>query len=35
MAAHDILFQPLTIKNVTIPNRFVSTSHQPGYTANV
>ena len=34
MAAHDILFQPLTIKHVTIPNRFVSTSHQPGYTAN-
>ena len=34
MAAHDVLFQPLKIKNVTIPNRFVSTSHQPGYTAN-
>ena len=34
MAAHDILFQPLKIKQVSIPNRFVSTSHQPGYTAN-
>ena len=31
MAAHDVLFQPLTIKDVTIPNRFLSTSHQPGY----
>ena len=31
MAAHDILFQPLTIKDVTIANRFLSTSHQPGY----
>ncbi|MBT5432866.1 MAG: FAD-dependent oxidoreductase, partial [Rhodospirillaceae bacterium] len=34
MAAYDALFQPLTIKNVTIPNRFLSTSHQPGYAAN-
>ena len=32
MTAQDILFQPLTIKGVTIPNRFMSTSHQPGYT---
>jgi 2,4-dienoyl-CoA reductase-like NADH-dependent reductase (Old Yellow Enzyme family) len=31
MAAHDALFRPLTIKNVTIRNRFLSTSHQPGY----
>jgi 2,4-dienoyl-CoA reductase-like NADH-dependent reductase (Old Yellow Enzyme family) len=29
--AYDPLFEPLTIKQVTIPNRFVSTSHQPGY----
>ena len=33
MATHEVLFQPLTIKGVTIPNRFVSTSHQPGYAA--
>ena len=33
MATHEVLFQPLTIKSVTIPNRFVSTSHQPGYAA--
>jgi 2,4-dienoyl-CoA reductase-like NADH-dependent reductase (Old Yellow Enzyme family) len=31
MANYDVLFQPLTIKNVTIRNRFLSTSHQPGY----
>ena len=31
MAAYDALFQPLTIKNLTIRNRFLSTSHQPGY----
>ena len=31
MTAHDALFQPLTIKNVTIRNRFLSTSHQPSY----
>ena len=31
MPAHDVLFQPLTINHVTIPNRFLSTSHQPGY----
>ena len=29
--AYEALFQPLRIKQVTIPNRFVSTSHQPGY----
>ena len=34
MAVYDALFRPLEIKNVTIPNRFASTSHQPGYTAN-
>ncbi|MFP6740890.1 MAG: hypothetical protein VCD33_04550 [Alphaproteobacteria bacterium] len=33
MAAYDTLFQPLTIKNVTIRNRFLSTSHQPSYAA--
>ncbi len=33
MAVYDALFQPLTIKNVTIPNRFLSTSHQPSYAA--
>jgi 2,4-dienoyl-CoA reductase-like NADH-dependent reductase (Old Yellow Enzyme family) len=31
MAAYDALFRPLTIKNVTIRNRFLSTSHQPSY----
>ncbi len=31
MAAYDALFQPLTVKNVTIRNRFLSTSHQPSY----
>jgi len=31
MSALDSLFEPLTIKNVQIPNRFMSTSHQPGY----
>ena len=30
MATHDVLFQPLEIKSVLIPNRFMSTSHQPG-----
>ena len=34
MSAYDVLFQPLQIKNVTVPNRFASSSHQPGYTAN-
>jgi 2,4-dienoyl-CoA reductase-like NADH-dependent reductase (Old Yellow Enzyme family)/thioredoxin reductase len=33
MAAYDVLFEPLTIRGVTIPNRFVSTSHAPGYSA--
>ena len=31
MVAQDVLFQPLSIKHLTIPNRFLSTSHQPGY----
>src|SRR5947207_10115218 len=31
MAAYDALFEPLTIKTVTIRNRFLSTSHAPGY----
>ena len=31
MAAYDAMFQPLTIKRMVIPNRFVSTSHAPGY----
>ncbi len=31
MATYDVLFQPLTIKNLTIRNRFLSTSHQPAY----
>ena len=31
MAAVDILLSPLRIKNVTIRNRFLSTSHAPGY----
>jgi len=31
MSRHDALFQPLTIKNLTIRNRFLSTSHAPGY----
>ena len=34
MASYDVLFKPLQIKNVTLPNRFASTSHAPGYTAN-
>jgi len=33
MATYDALFAPLTIKHMVIPNRFVSTSHQPGYTS--
>ena len=33
MAAYDVLFQPLTIKGMRIPNRFMSTSHAPGYTS--
>ena len=31
MAPVDVLFSPLTIKHVTIRNRFLSTSHAPGY----
>ena len=31
MAAHDILFQLLNIKDATVANRFLSTSHQPDY----
>ena len=31
MATHDALFEPLTVNGVTIPNRFMSTSHQPSY----
>ena len=33
MAAYDALFEPLAIKRMVIPNRFASTSHQPGYTS--
>ena len=31
MAADDVLFSPLRIKHLTIRNRFLSTSHAPGY----
>ncbi|HXW21221.1 MAG TPA: N-methylproline demethylase, partial [Roseiarcus sp.] len=31
MGAHASLFQPLDIKGVRIRNRFLSTSHSPGY----
>jgi 2,4-dienoyl-CoA reductase-like NADH-dependent reductase (Old Yellow Enzyme family)/thioredoxin reductase len=31
MSAYDALFQPLTIRHVTIRNRFLSTSHAAGY----
>ncbi|MCC6467860.1 MAG: FAD-dependent oxidoreductase [Alphaproteobacteria bacterium] len=31
MTAYDALFEPLTIKGVSIRNRFLSTSHAPGY----
>ena len=31
MAPLDPLFRPLPLKGVTIPNRFLSTSHAPGY----
>ncbi|QKC92119.1 FAD-dependent oxidoreductase [Mesorhizobium sp. NZP2234] len=31
MANYDVLFQPLRIRNLTIRNRFLSTSHEPGY----
>ncbi|WP_137931778.1 oxidoreductase [Mesorhizobium comanense] len=29
--AYESLFQPLRIRNLTIRNRFLSTSHEPGY----
>ena len=31
MSIYDPLFEPLTIRNLTIRNRFLSTSHEPGY----
>ncbi len=31
MGSFDILFSPLQIKHVTVRNRFLSTSHAPGY----
>ncbi|MBT6117514.1 MAG: FAD-dependent oxidoreductase, partial [Rhodospirillaceae bacterium] len=31
VAQHDALLKPLTIKGLTIRNRFLSTSHSPGY----
>ncbi|HKG75511.1 MAG TPA: FAD-dependent oxidoreductase [Aestuariivirgaceae bacterium] len=31
MASLDVLFSPLRMKHVTIRNRFLSTSHAPGY----
>ncbi len=31
MTSYDALFEPLTIKHLTIRNRFLSTSHAPGY----
>src|SRR5918993_1336395 len=31
MASHDVLFSPLRMRHVTIRNRFLSTSHAPGY----
>ena len=31
MSAYDALFQPLQIRNLTIRNRFLSTSHSPAY----
>ncbi|MEM7426981.1 MAG: FAD-dependent oxidoreductase [Pseudomonadota bacterium] len=31
MSAYDALFQPLPIRNLTIKNRFLSTSHSPAY----
>ena len=34
MATYDPLFQPLTIKQLTIRNRFLSTSHAPAYADN-
>jgi 2,4-dienoyl-CoA reductase-like NADH-dependent reductase (Old Yellow Enzyme family) len=34
MASLDVLFSPLRMKHVTIRNRFLSTSHAPGYAVN-
>lgn len=34
MATYSALFEPLQIKNLTIRNRFLSTSHSPAYNAN-
>ncbi len=34
MAPYDALFQPLRIKDLTIRNRFLSTSHAPAYSQN-
>jgi 2,4-dienoyl-CoA reductase-like NADH-dependent reductase (Old Yellow Enzyme family) len=31
MAEYDVLFEPLTIRNLTIRNRVMSTSHAPAY----
>ena len=31
MSQLDVLFSPLTIGHVTVRNRFLSTSHAPGY----
>ena len=31
ISAYTALFEPLQIKNLTIRNRFLSTSHEPGY----
>ena len=31
MADYDALLQPLTIKNMTVRNRVISSSHGPGY----
>lgn len=31
MSRYDVLFEPVQINGLTIPNRFVSTSHAPGY----
>ena len=28
---YSALFQPLTVNSMVIPNRFLSTSHAPGY----
>lgn len=31
MGTYDRLFEPLAIRNLTLRNRFLSTSHEPGY----